>query len=37
MQSLFGNERGIFPVLIEDLPRLGSAIHRVTQGIPQIP
>ncbi|KAH8122304.1 agmatine deiminase [Trichoderma asperellum] len=37
MQSLFGNERGIFPVLIEDLPRLGSAIHRVTQGIPQFP
>lgn len=37
MQQLFGNERGIFPVLIEELPRLGGSIHRVTQEIPHLP
>ncbi|KAL6904478.1 putative agmatine deiminase [Trichoderma evansii] len=36
MQQLFGNERGIFPVLIEDLPRLGGGIHRVTQEISRL-
>lgn len=36
-QRLFGDERRILPVLIEQLPRLGSGVHGATQEIPQFP
>jgi agmatine deiminase len=36
-QRVFGDERRIFPVLIEQLPILGGGIHCATQEIPQFP
>ncbi|KAL7813731.1 putative agmatine deiminase [Trichoderma gracile] len=36
-QRVFGDERRIFPVLIDELPRLGGGIHCSTQEIPQFP
>jgi agmatine deiminase len=37
MQRLFGDERRIYPVLVEELPLLGGGIHCSTQEIPQFP
>ncbi|KAL6794079.1 hypothetical protein J3E68DRAFT_450740 [Trichoderma sp. SZMC 28012] len=36
-QMLFGDERRIYPVLIDELPRLGGGVHCVTQEIPVSP
>ncbi|PWI65249.1 hypothetical protein PCL_07299 [Purpureocillium lilacinum] len=35
-QTMFGDERRIFPVLVEELPLLGSGAHSLTQEIPLI-
>ncbi|EHK25071.1 uncharacterized protein TRIVIDRAFT_127556, partial [Trichoderma virens Gv29-8] len=34
VQGLYGDERRIFPVLIEELPRLGGGVHCTTQEVP---
>ncbi|KAL7939387.1 hypothetical protein V8C35DRAFT_326438 [Trichoderma chlorosporum] len=36
IQGLYGDERVIFPVLIDELPRLGGGIHCATQEIPLV-
>ncbi|OTA03058.1 peptidyl arginine deiminase [Trichoderma parareesei] len=36
-QMLFGDERRIFPVLVDELPRLGGGIHCSTQEVPLFP
>ena len=36
-QRVFGNERRICPVLIEQLPNLGGGIHCITQEVPMFP
>ncbi|KAL7930724.1 putative agmatine deiminase [Trichoderma chlorosporum] len=36
-QIVFGDERRISPVFIEELPTLGGGIHRATQEFPQFP
>ncbi|SPO06345.1 related to peptidylarginine deiminase and related enzymes [Cephalotrichum gorgonifer] len=36
-QMLFGDERRIFPILIEELPKLGGGIHSSTQELPRYP
>ncbi|KAK5994282.1 Agmatine deiminase [Cladobotryum mycophilum] len=36
-QRLFGDERRIYPVLIDEVPRQGGGVHCTTQEIPQFP
>ncbi|KAL7904570.1 hypothetical protein GGI35DRAFT_194992 [Trichoderma velutinum] len=36
-QTVYGDERRIWPVLIEELPRLGGGVHCTTQEIPVSP
>lgn len=36
-QRVFGEERKIYPVLIEQLPVLGGGVHCATQEIPELP
>ncbi|PHH75602.1 hypothetical protein CDD82_4374 [Ophiocordyceps australis] len=37
IQGVVGDERRIYPVLIEQLPRLGGGVHCATQEIPLLP
>ncbi|OAA77200.1 peptidylarginine deiminase-like enzyme [Akanthomyces lecanii RCEF 1005] len=37
VQRLFGDERRIYPILIEELPQLGSGPHAATQEMPVFP